>query len=209
MSQAVKVGIFMTAALALLAWLIFRVEDWSPASAQGRRVDALFESVEGLDDKAAVRVAGVRVGRVDGIRLEGQRARVTLLLTEDVELTVGAQARIASLGLLGDKFLQLDPGPDGGPPLPPGATLPGETPVTFDQALAKLDRIGDSVEQLLGGGGGAEGAGFGPLVDSLRATADELRAVIAENRQSFGGTMRKPCATSSASAPPWPRTCPA
>ncbi|MBP1643394.1 MAG: hypothetical protein H6Q03_2063, partial [Acidobacteria bacterium] len=40
MPQAVKVGIFMTAALVLLAWLILRVEDWNPFGARGRRVDA-------------------------------------------------------------------------------------------------------------------------------------------------------------------------
>ena len=121
MSQAVKVGIFMVAALGLLAWLVMRVEDWSPWREAGRRVDAVFDSVEGLDDKAAVRVAGVRVGRVDGIALDGRRARVTLLLDSGVPLAEGAQATIASLGLLGDKFVQLDPGPAGGPPLAEGA----------------------------------------------------------------------------------------
>jgi ABC-type glutathione transport system ATPase component len=42
-----------------------------PLPGEGHRVDASFTSVAGLDDKSAVRVAGVRVGRVDGIRLEG------------------------------------------------------------------------------------------------------------------------------------------
>ena len=41
---------------------------------RGERVDAVFDSVAGLDDKSAVRVAGVRVGRVDGIRLQGKQA---------------------------------------------------------------------------------------------------------------------------------------
>ena len=86
MSQAVKVGIFMVVVLGLLAWLVMRVEDWSPWREAGRRVDAVFDSVEGLDDKAAVRVAGVRVGRVDGIALDGRRARVTLLLDPGVAL---------------------------------------------------------------------------------------------------------------------------
>jgi len=71
MPQAVKVGLFMTVALVLLGWLILRVESWNPFGARGRRVDALFDSVEGLDDQAAVRVAGVRVGRVDGIGSRG------------------------------------------------------------------------------------------------------------------------------------------
>ncbi|KAB2962857.1 MAG: MCE family protein [Thermoanaerobaculia bacterium] len=186
MPQAVKVGIFMTAALVLLGWLILRVEDWDLFGAKGRRVDAVFDSIEGLDDKAAVRVAGVRVGRVDGIRLDGAKARVTLLLETDVALAEGAQAAIANLGLLGDKYVQLEPGPAGAPPLPDGAVLPGRSPVSLDRAMAKLEKIGDSVESLLSGQGGGA---FGDLVDSIRATSDELRAVIAENRRSFGGTV--------------------
>ncbi|HSM14652.1 MAG TPA: MlaD family protein [Thermoanaerobaculia bacterium] len=189
MAQAVKVGIFMTVTLALLGWLILRVEDWSPFAEEGRRVDALFDSVEGLDDKAAVRVAGVRVGRVDGIRLDGVRARVTLLRDAGVELHADARASIANQGLLGDKFVKLDPGTAATPALAEGATLPGDSPVSFDQAMAKIEKIGDSIEGFLSGEGGATG-GFGELIASIQATSDELRAVITENRTAFGGTVK-------------------
>lgn len=61
-------------------------------------MDALFDSVAGLDDKSAVRVAGVRVGRVDGIRLEGRRARVTLLLETPMTLVEGTRALVSNMG---------------------------------------------------------------------------------------------------------------
>lgn len=192
MPQAVKVGLFMTIALLVLGWLILSVEDWRLFGAKGQRVDARFDSVVGLDDKAAVRMAGVRVGRVDGIRLEGRRARVSLLLDQPVVLTEGTVAAIANQGLLGDKFVEIRPGPDGAPALAPGAVLEGTTPVSFDDAMAKIDKIGASVERFMGdlsGGGGAPG-GLGDLIASIQATADELRAVIAENRTEFGGTVR-------------------
>ena len=96
MSYTVRVGIFVVAALAVLGYFILRIEDLRLLRGDERRVEAIFDSVAGLDDKAAVRVAGVRVGRVDGIRLEGQRAHVTLLLEEPVELRQGAEAAMAS-----------------------------------------------------------------------------------------------------------------
>jgi len=188
MPSTVRVGVFATLCLVALAWLVMRVEDWELFGPEGRRVDAVFESVVGLDDKAAVRVAGVRVGRVDGIRLDGHRARVSLLLTEDVRLTEGAEAVVATQGLLGDRFIELRPGVEGAPALAEGSVLPGRTPPGLDEAIAKLSAIGDSVQGVLGGFG--EGQGIGDLVASLQATAEELRAVIAENRASFGGTMR-------------------
>jgi len=192
MSQTVKVGIFMAVALVLLGWLILRIEDWSLFGEKGRRFDAVFDSVVGLDDKAAVRVAGVRVGRVDGVRLDqgGRRARVSLLLDASLVVTEGASASIANQGLLGDKFVELDPGPAGATPLAEGAELPGKTPISFDQAMGKLQEIGDSVQNALSGISSGEGGGIGGLVRSIQETADELRAVIAENRQSFGGTMK-------------------
>ena len=61
MSQALKVGIFMTIALVAVAYFILRIEDLTLFRPEGRRVDAVFDSVAGLDDKAPVRVAGVRV----------------------------------------------------------------------------------------------------------------------------------------------------
>jgi phospholipid/cholesterol/gamma-HCH transport system substrate-binding protein len=192
MSQAVKVGIFMTVCLVILAYLIMKVEDWQWFGAKGQRLEAEFDSVIGLDDRSAVRIAGVRVGKVDGVRLVGRKARVAVQLDQPMHLTRGTVASIANLGLLGDKFLELIPGPDDAPPLGPDEILPGRTPVSFDQAMAKIDAIGEQVSNLVGSfsGGGAGKGGLGDLVASIQATADELRAVIAENREKFGGTMK-------------------
>ena len=192
MSQAVKVGIFGTIALVIAALFIWRIEDINPFARGVRRVVAAFGSVAGLDDKAAVRVAGVRIGRVDGIGLDGGRAQVTLLLEKPVDLRVGARARIANLGLLGDKYVELDPGPPGAPPLPEGAVLPGETPVSFDQAMAKLDDIATSIQEVTGsltGAGGAE-TPISRLVDTLQSTAEEVRLLVAMNREQISSTVR-------------------
>jgi phospholipid/cholesterol/gamma-HCH transport system substrate-binding protein len=191
MSQAVKVGLFMTVALVVAAVFIWRIEDWNPFARGQRRVDAVFSSVAGLDDKAAVRVAGVRVGRVDGIGLDGGRARVSLLLEAPVALTAGARARIANMGLLGDKYVELIPGPEGAPPLPDGAVLEGETPVSFDEAMAKLDSIGSSIERVTGSltGEGGDETPIGRLLASLEATAEEIRLLVAMNREQISGTV--------------------
>jgi phospholipid/cholesterol/gamma-HCH transport system substrate-binding protein len=180
----------MTVALVLAGWLILKIEDWNPFGDDGKRVDAIFDSVVGLDDKAAVRVAGVRVGRVDGIRLEKRKARVTLLIDRKLVLTKGAEAEVANQGLLGDKFIELSPGPEGGTPLAEGDVLPGHTPISFDQAMAKIESIGTTIEGALGGIGGGEGGGISKLVESLQQTSDELRGLIAENRSTLGTTVR-------------------
>jgi len=194
MSQMIKVGLFATVCLVILAVLIWKIEDINPFQKHGRHIAAVFPTVAGLDDKSAVRMAGVRVGRVDGIGLapDGRSALVKLLLEQPVPLTQGASARIANLGLLGDKYVEIVPGPPAAPPLPDNAVLSGTSPVTFDEAMAKLDKIGDSIEKVTGafGGGGNIGNNINSLADDLRRTSDEIRALVEENRANVASTVR-------------------
>ncbi|HEX5758960.1 MAG TPA: MlaD family protein [Thermoanaerobaculia bacterium] len=191
MANAVKVGIFMTVCLIALAIFVLRVEDLSLFGDEPARLAAQFRDVSGLDDQAAVRVAGVRVGRVDGITLAGRQARVELLLDEPLALTVGSRARIANMGLLGDKYVELIPGPAGAPALPPDAVLPGETPVTFDEALAKLNRLGDSIQGLTGSFAGQDlGAAVNRLLVDVQATSAEIRLLVAANQAQIASAVR-------------------
>ncbi len=206
MSSAFKVGIVATLGLVLLAWLVWKIEDINPFRDEGKRVDASFTSVAGLDDKSAVRVAGVRVGRVDGIRLQGTRALVTLLLEKPVPLTQGASARIANMGLLGDKYVELVPGPPGAPALAEGAVLPGITPPGFDEAMAKLDAIGTSIQEVTGSlGEGLSGDRMQALFDSVHATSEQIRLLVMENRAAIRGTMANAESASATLARELPR----
>lgn len=195
MQQAVKVGVFATIVLLLAAWFVLKIEDLDLFARGGSTVDAVFESAAGLDDGAAVRVAGVRVGRVDGISLSGRQAAVHLVLEEALGLTEGTTARIASLGLLGDKYIELEPGPPGAPPLADGAVILGSTPASFDQAMAKLNDVADSITGLAGSlgsslSGEGEGTPIARLIRNLEATSGEIRLLVEANRDQLGATIR-------------------
>lgn len=190
MSQVVKIGIFATVCLVILAVLIWKIEDINPFAEEGRRIDAVFDSVAGLDDKASVRVAGVRVGRVDAVGLDGRKARVTLFLEKPVEMPAGTFARVANLGLLGEKYIEIVPGPVGGPPLPPGAVLPGVTPPSLDDAIARINDIGDSIKAVTGSLAGSDiGGGINRLITELEATSREIRLLVLENRANLTATV--------------------
>lgn len=190
MTQALKVGIFGVIALVVLGYLILQVEQWSPFAPEGVRYQAAFDSVAGLDDKASVRIAGVVVGRVDGVGLSDGRALVSLLLEGPLELREGATASIANLGILGDKFIVLDPGPVGAPGLAPGAVLPGSSPVSFDDALAKLDGLAGSLQDSFAAlGGGDQESAIRRLLDSLEATSEQIGLLVADNRGQISTTV--------------------
>ena len=192
MAQAVKVGIFAAICLVVLAVLIWKIEDVNPFAPKQRRVDAVFDSVAGLDEKATVRVAGVRVGQVESLGLgpNGRNARVTIRLEKPLDLRAGTIARVANLGLLGEKYVEILPGPAGGPPLPENAILPGETPVSLDDAMAELGEIGKSIQRATGSFANVDlGGSIDRLVKDLELTSREIRLVVAENRATVNSTL--------------------
>ena len=78
------------------------------------RVSAKFDNVGGLKPKAAVRSAGVVVGRVDSLVFDDKsfQARVTLALETRYVFPKDSSLKILTSGLLGEQYLGLEPGAD-------------------------------------------------------------------------------------------------
>jgi len=190
-NNTVKVGIFMTIALAVLGYLILRAEQIRLFEPRGRELVAQFVSVAGLDDQAAVRVAGVRVGRVDGITLHERQAMVHLVVEKDVALPRGTYAQIQNLGLLGDKYVELVPGPAGGPEVANGAVIPGQPAFSIDQLMSSVGGVGSSLQQVAAqlAGTAPPNGPLGRLVVNLELTSSQIRELVASNRASLDATV--------------------
>jgi phospholipid/cholesterol/gamma-HCH transport system substrate-binding protein len=193
MSTTAKVGAFFLVALVLTGLLIWKIEDLRFGKAAARTLSVQFDDVAGLKQKADVRLAGVLVGKVKGIRLVGGKAIVDIELTKDVALREGASAAIQSLGMLGDKYVELVPGRVGGSPLPEGTTVRGDVPVNFDQ-ITRLARdievdildITKNLKDSLGGALGKEK--LTGIVDSVLVLSQELRKLLESNRSNIDAT---------------------
>jgi phospholipid/cholesterol/gamma-HCH transport system substrate-binding protein len=196
MSPTARVGVFMLVALAIIGVFIIKIEEIPIGTKGGRqRIQVEFSSVAGLDEKAAVRVAGVRVGIVERIDLVRDHARVTLAFEREVKLHEGATAQVSSLGLLGDKYIELDPGPLSAPPLTPGTVLQGSSPVGFDQLLKTGSEIGGDIKavtaSLRASLGGPEGEKrLNDILDNIRDLTAQTRALVAANRVNVDATLQ-------------------
>lgn len=196
MSNTAKLGAFMLAALAVVGFFILRIERLSlGGGTAGRRVAASFPSVAGLNDKSPVRIAGVKVGIVEGIELtEDDRALVRLGLDEDVELRQGARAIIRSLGLLGEQYVEVEPGPPGAPPLPEGAVLPGTSPSTLDEVFSTAGDLGGDLKaitaSLRASIAGPDGERrLQQILANIEELTASLRSIAADNRDEVGETI--------------------
>lgn len=82
------------------------------ADVDGYRLIAKFNKVDGVNLGSEVRLYGMDVGAVTGLSLDDETSKAVLELTlnDDVELTTDSSVKILSHGLLGGKYLELEPG---------------------------------------------------------------------------------------------------
>jgi phospholipid/cholesterol/gamma-HCH transport system substrate-binding protein len=108
-------------------------------------LEATFKDTEALPTKQPVLVRGVQVGKVTDVAYNHRGATATVTFTVDDEVrpvTSDASATIGERTLLGDPYVNLDPGSDGKPELDSGATVQALPSVDFDEALDFLDARG-------------------------------------------------------------------
>ena len=116
------VGIFVLVGLLCLAYLSVKLGKLELVSGDVYEVEAQFNSASGIKPGSTIEIAGVEVGRVRGITLIEDRAKVTLAVNNTVKLYTDTIASIKTRGIIGEKFLALSPG-GGGDPLKSGDTI--------------------------------------------------------------------------------------
>ena len=115
-TKEVAVGFFVMIGLVCVAYLTIKLGRMEVFNSQGYVLTASFNSVSGLRPGAEVEIAGVRVGRVKSIHLnDKQRAIVEMQLDDNVHLTDDVIASVKTSGLIGDKYINLEPGGSGEP----------------------------------------------------------------------------------------------
>src|SRR6266849_4120104 len=136
MSSAAKVGAFMLVILAILAYFALKIEDIGIRGGATRTINVTFDSAAGLNKKTDVRMAGVPVGKVEDITLKNGKALVTLSVAASVPMRENASARVANLGLLGEKYVELDPGTPNTPLVTGNAELRGSQAPSIDDVTS-------------------------------------------------------------------------
>lgn len=109
----IVVGIFMLIGILCLGYLSIKLGKMEIIGNDIYRVSADFATVSGLKEGATVELAGVIVGRVSRIMLDPKdpgQARVVLKVTKGVQLSDDVIASVRTRGIIGDKYIKLQPG---------------------------------------------------------------------------------------------------
>jgi phospholipid/cholesterol/gamma-HCH transport system substrate-binding protein len=214
--REVRVGIFVLVAIAVLIVLILNASgDISFKSKKHLKVK--FASAEGLRKGAEVRLAGVRIGRVDDVNLlpptdNPNDKRVEALLSVDSKvdgqpitdlIRTDSKAQLVAPSLLGsDKIISITTGTSLGQPVPENHELPSTEEGGMTQLTASGNQLVDQLNQLsaqmtditkkINQGQGTIGRFVNDeaFYDNLNLTVREAQAVIREIRSGQGTAAR-------------------
>ena len=168
----VVIGAVSLAVLAALILSAFRADDL-PLIGGGDTYYAAFSEAGGLKANDEVRVAGVRVGKVDAVELDGDHVKVTFKVKGDVDFGKKSAASIRIKTLLGSMYLALEPAGSG--QLAEESTIPVErttSPYDVVEAFAGLAETSEKIDtdQLT--------QSLSTLADLGRNTPDEFRETL-------------------------------
>ena len=138
-SNETIVGIFVVLGLAAIGYMAVRIGNVSIAGDNTYSLYAPFSTVSGLRVGNSIEMMGMEVGRVAAFKMdqERQQAIVELRINKEIEVFDDAIASIKTAGLIGDKYIEIDPG-GGGDQLGNGDTIEEtESPVDIMELVSK------------------------------------------------------------------------
>jgi phospholipid/cholesterol/gamma-HCH transport system substrate-binding protein len=191
----IKFGLFATVTLlatTLLAAVIGHVDFTDESTYK-----AVFSDVTGLEDGDDIRVAGVRVGEVQAIRIKDRTlAEVTFTVARDRPLLTSTRAVIRYRNLIGQRYIALTEGAGDGTRMPAGGRIPlsrtqpaldlnallnGFKPLFAALSPNDVNQLATEIIQTLQGEGGT--------VDSLLAHTASLTSTLADRDQLIGSVI--------------------
>jgi phospholipid/cholesterol/gamma-HCH transport system substrate-binding protein len=133
------VGIFVVIGLSCVTYMTVKLGKVSFLDDHYYSLYANFASVSGLRAGNLVEIDGIEVGRVETLSLDQdkQAALVELKMRNDIKIYDDSSASIKTAGLIGDKFIKIEPG-GGGEILKPGGRI-SETnaPTDIEELISK------------------------------------------------------------------------
>jgi phospholipid/cholesterol/gamma-HCH transport system substrate-binding protein len=173
----VLVGAASLVILAMVLVAALRADDL-PIIGGGDTYHAMFTEAGGLKVNDEVRIAGVRVGKVNSIELDRGQVRVTFKVDEAADFGTDTRAAIKVKTILGSMFLALEPA--GGGQLKKDGTIPAERTTSPFDVVEAFEGLASTSQQI----------DTDQLAESLTTLADLTRNTPDEFRGALSGLSR-------------------
>lgn len=148
-----KVGLFIGAGIFLMFLIVFSISDFYLLK-KGYDINVNFDFVNGIKKNAPIRLAGVHVGEVKDITIyydekAGKtRVQLGLRITGEAKIEKDSIARINTLGLLGEQYLEITPGRSERF-LKTGDEIEGRNPINVGLQMEKMAGVASSLTAVM------------------------------------------------------------
>jgi phospholipid/cholesterol/gamma-HCH transport system substrate-binding protein len=174
------VGLFVVASLAVLLVMVLIVARQEGLWQDYIAYQAVFKNVAGLRKGSEVRLSGVTVGSVTNttVRSDGKiMVNFEVLEKYKEQIRADSQATIGSIGLLGDRSLELTAGSPDKPILPPGGLVAGTEPVDLQELIARAAPSLDSIQKAFNN--------LAKITDDMSDPQGDFKQALASIRGTF------------------------
>ncbi|GMU07571.1 MlaD family protein [Corallococcus caeni] len=190
---AVRAGLFVAIGLAVAGVVVFFIGRESNLFQRQVLFHAYFQSVDGLSDQSPVWIGGLKVGRVNSVSfspdLKDSRLRVEFQVASAYADRVRADsvARLTSMGVLGDKAVDISLGSADQPPVAPGGVVKSSSGGDLSKLMSSASRVMDNSVEISESLKDAVKAYSNPdLTRDLAKSVASLRSIMEEVEKGNG-----------------------
>ncbi len=168
---SITVGALVLIVAVLTYWLVRSVNEHAGGS-EGYTVWAVFRDASGLFEKSRVQTAGISVGQIEkrGLYLDTARAKIVVRMQPGIKLYDNAVVTKKSASLLGEYYLEIDPGSEYGE-------------VKGQKVKARLLKDGDEIKNVI------EPVSLGDMMASVGTLIPVMREILQDVRTLTSGPI--------------------
>ena len=184
------VGILVLIGIILLFYMSFRIGKFGAFGQQGYEVMVSLDNANGLDPRSPVHIAGVEVGKIKTIKLDGYKALVTLLIKKGIKIPVDSKAAVKTQGTLGDKYIEIIPG-TGQTYLAAGdrindVVIAADLDEVFTRVSVAAKNFGETVNDFKGIIGETEKVNIKKSLENIQTVSGDFKELVATNKDNIG-----------------------
>ena len=133
------VGVFVAIGLLCIGYMTIKLGKVTLLGGDYYSLHARFSSVSGLRVGSSIEIDGIEVGQVERLSIDQdkQMALVELKINKDIRIYDDASASIKTAGLIGDKYVKIDPGGGGDVLKSGGMITETSSPLDIEDMVSK------------------------------------------------------------------------
>jgi len=191
-SLEIKVGLTVIAASIILFLGIVWVKDYK-FNQERYDYSVLFPNIGSLEIGDPVSVLGVKKGEVKSISISGNDVLVGFSLTKDIVLKSDAKFTVMNIGLMGERFINIEPGVSS-QPLDLSYPVRGFYDTGIPEVMGMMGAAIDEIRHLIAVMEGTIGTpaattSIKNIIDNLEVVSREMRSLTSENKEKMSQTL--------------------